>query len=51
MDGWQYSIVSAFERLRDEWRIKLESVRIARMITQHCGKACGEKSPIRVRLT
>jgi hypothetical protein len=32
MVGWQYSIASAFERLRAEWRIKRESVRIARTI-------------------
>ena len=32
MLGWQYSITSAFERLRAEWRIKRESVRIARTI-------------------
>jgi hypothetical protein len=32
MVGWQYSITSAIERLRAEWRIKRESVRIARTI-------------------
>ena len=32
MVGWQYSIASAFERLRAEWRIMRESVRIARTI-------------------
>jgi hypothetical protein len=32
MVGWQYSIASAFERLRAEWRIKRESIRIARTI-------------------
>jgi hypothetical protein len=45
MDGWQYSIVSAFERLRDEWRIKLESVRIARMIYPALWESVRRKIP------
>jgi hypothetical protein len=32
MVGWQHSIASAFEHLRAEWRIKRESVRVARTI-------------------
>ena len=45
MDGWQYSIVSAFERLRAEWRIKLESVRIARMIYPALWESVRRKIP------
>jgi hypothetical protein len=45
MVGWQYSIASAFERLRAEWRIKRESVRIARTIYPHLWENVRRKIP------